>query len=170
MDEVEKIDTNQDMMNILKTGYSGGGKVPRINTNTYEQEFYNTYSFKVFLSERLPNNYTAKGVMERTFPSTCVIGKPELNLKDVLLTQGKRGNQYLMELKEEILELRKSLFINRLIHAYENRPEIDIGVVNRDKEVCEGLTLFYGSSCSNGSRRDISILFRSKAWKQSKLF
>jgi hypothetical protein len=144
MDEVEKIDTNQDIMNILKTGYSYNGKVPRVNSNTYEQEFFYTYSFKVFLSERLPNN-SARGFMDRTFAITCIIGNPELSIKEVLQIHGKKGNQYQRELQEEILELRKSLFTFRLTHAYENRLEVDIGLTNRDKELCEGLSLFYGS-------------------------
>lgn len=146
LDEVEKIDTNQDIMNILKTGYSYGGKVARINMNSYEPEFFNTYSFKMFLPERLPNSSTAKGVLDRTFAITCITGNPQYSIKEVLQIHGKRGNQELIELKEEINDLRKSLFLFRLVRAYENWPEINTGLTNRDKELCEGLQFFYGSS------------------------
>ncbi len=145
MDEVEKIDNNQDMMNILKTGYTIEGKVPKINTNTYEQEFFNTYSFKVFLSERLPSNYIAKGVLDRTFSITCLIGYPKFNLKDVLVNPGKQGNRFVKELYQEIDDLRKLLFAYRLLNAYTNIADIDMGLKNRDKELCEGLALFFGS-------------------------
>ncbi len=60
MDESERIDESRDLMNIFKTGYTFGGKVAKINMNSYEQEFFNTYSFKVFLGERLPNKSKAK--------------------------------------------------------------------------------------------------------------
>ncbi|MDN5847129.1 MAG: hypothetical protein L0H53_12750 [Candidatus Nitrosocosmicus sp.] len=145
MDEIENIDGNQAIMNILKTGYTTKGKVPKINTNTLDQEFFNTYSLKVFLSERLPHNYTARGVLDRTFAITCLLGSPKYNIKDVLVSQGKQGNQSIKELDEEINELRKTLFIYRLINAYEERPEIDTGLENRPMELCEGLGLFYGS-------------------------
>jgi hypothetical protein len=146
MDEVEKIDNNVEIMNILKTGYSQGGKVPKVNTNTYNQEFFNTYSPKVFLSERLPHNYTARGVLDRTFPITCVMGTPREDIKEVLMTQGIRGNQYLKELNEEIMNLRNEMFIFRLTHAYERRLDVDIGLKNRDRELCEGATLFFDTS------------------------
>jgi hypothetical protein len=143
MDEVENIDNNQTIMNILKTGYTIQGKVAKINTNTFDQEFFNTYSLKIFLSEKLPHNYKAKGVLDRIFAITCLLGSPKLNIKDVLVSQGKQGNQSKKELAAEIESLRKSLFVYRLIHAYENRPEIDTGLENRDMELCEGLALFY---------------------------
>lgn len=145
MDEVEKIDNNQDLMNILKTGYTIEGKVPKINTNTYEQEFFNTFSFKVFLSERLPSNYIAKGVLDRTFSITCLIGTPKYNLKDVLVSHGKQGNRFVKELRQEIEDLRKLLFAYRLLNAYNDIPDIDVGLKNRDKELSEGLALFFGT-------------------------
>ncbi len=143
MDEIENIENNQTIMNILKTGYTIRGKVAKINTNTFDQEFFNTYSLKIFLSEKLPHNYTARGVLDRTFAITCLLGSPKYNIKDVLVSQGKEGNQSVKELAEEINELRKELFVYRLIHAYEKRPEIDTGLENREMELCEGIALFY---------------------------
>lgn len=169
MDEVEKIDTNQDMMNILKTGYTYNGKVPKINTNTYEQEFFCTYSFKVFLSERLPNN-SARGVMDRAFPITCVIGNPKLSIKDASQIQGKKGNHFLIEQQEEISNLRKLLFVYRLINAYENRPELDTGLKNRDKELCAGLALFYDSEVQQEVEDTFQYFLDQKYWSKENSF
>lgn len=144
MDEIENIDGNQTIMNILKTGYDTKGKVPKINTNTMDQEFFSTFSLKIFLSERLPHNYKAKGVLDRTFAITCILGSPKFNIKDVLVSHGRKGNQSIKALGEEIGNLRKSLFVYRLIHAYNEGPEIDTGLENRDMELCEGLALFFG--------------------------
>lgn len=145
IDEADGIENSEEFMKILKTGYANGGKVPRSHPNSYEQEFYNTYCLKIFLAERFPNGQKAKGLHDRLFPITCLIGSPIESLKDVLVTQGKHGNHKLKKLQTEIINLRKTLFLYRLIHAYDERPDIDTGLKNRDKELCECVTLFYGS-------------------------
>lgn len=146
MDEVERIDNNVEIMNILKTGYSQGGKVPKINTNTLDQEFFNTYSSKIFLSERLPHNYNGRGLLDRTFAISCVMGIPKENIKEVLMTQGNECDQHLKDLRDEIMDLRKEMLVFRLSRAYkEVRPEVDTGLNKRDKELCEGLVLFFGT-------------------------
>ncbi len=68
-----------------------------------------------------------------------------MSLKDVLISQGKRGNQFIKELQAEIEEVRNSLFLYRVVHAYEDRPDIDCGLKNRNKELCEGLQLYYNT-------------------------
>ncbi|HET6590712.1 MAG TPA: hypothetical protein VFG45_11175 [Candidatus Nitrosocosmicus sp.] len=145
MDEADQIDDNNDLMNILKTGYELGGKVPKINPTTYQQEFFNSYSFKAFLAERLPSQYKARGLMDRTFPISCLSGNPQLSFKEILVNQGLSGNKRIKELWNEINDTRKILFGYRLLHAFDNRPEICTGLRNRDKELCECIKLFFDS-------------------------
>lgn len=145
LDEANDIDNNNDKMNALKTGYTINGKVPKINTNNNNsQEFFKTYCLKIFLAETLPSTYKAKGLLDRTFVITCLPGNPQFSIKDILVSQGKLGDRYL-ELREEIMRLRQCLFAYRLIHANDERPDIDIRLKNRDRELLECITLFYDS-------------------------
>jgi hypothetical protein len=61
--EAEKIDQSSDIMAILKTGYRIKKKVAKANTNTWKQEFYWTYCFKVIIGERPLNQSNAKGAL-----------------------------------------------------------------------------------------------------------
>lgn len=145
LDEANDIDDDNDKMNVLKTGYTINGKVPKINiNNNNNQEFFKTYCFKVFLAETLPSTYKARGLLDRTFIITCLPGEPQFSIKDILVSQGKLGDRY-RELREEIMRLRQSLFVYRLIHSNDERPDIDIGLKNRDRELLECITLFYDS-------------------------
>jgi hypothetical protein len=74
LEEAERIDQSQDLMGVLKTGYSYYGKVPRINTNTNKQEFFYSFCFKIIISERAPNQLVAKGVHDRIYPTECYQG------------------------------------------------------------------------------------------------
>lgn len=75
MDEANDIDNNNDKMNVLKTGYTINGKVPKINTNNNnDQEFFKTYNLKVFLAETLPSTHKARGLLDRTFVIICLPG------------------------------------------------------------------------------------------------
>ena len=108
------------------------------------QEFFKTYCLKIFLAETLPSTYKAIGLLDRTFVITCLPGDPQFSIKDMLVSQGKLEDRY-RELRQEIRQLRQSLFVYRLIHANGERPDIDIGLKNRDRELRECITLFYDS-------------------------
>lgn len=145
LDEANDIDNNNDKMNVLKTGYTINGKVPKINTSIDNtQEFFKTYSFKVFLAETIPSTYKARGLLDRTFVITCLPGNPQLSIKDILVNSGNMGNYY-FKLRDEIKDLRQLLFMYRLIHSYDEKIDVDIGLKNRDKELCELISIFYGS-------------------------
>jgi hypothetical protein len=162
LDEANDIDSDKDKMNVLKTGYTITGKVPKININNNNiQEFFKTYCLKVLLAEILPSSYKAKGLLDRTFVLTCLPGNPNLNIKDILVTSGSVGKHYL-KLREEIIHLRESLFVYRLIHLNDERLDIDIGLKNRDRELCECITLFYGSEVQQEVEDSFQELLDSK--------
>jgi hypothetical protein len=62
LDEAEKIDQDNDMMSILKTGYQHNKKVQRINPFG-KQEHFHTFGLKIMLAERSPHPTNAKGVL-----------------------------------------------------------------------------------------------------------
>lgn len=162
IDEANDIDANRDLMNVCNTGYTINGKVAKINTATYEQEFFNTYCLKIFISEKLLDGSKAKGLLDRTFPITCLVGIPKESLKEVLVSNGKYGNIHIKELQEELSEIRNSLFAFRLVNASKRRKEIDMGLKNRDKELCEGIALFYGSSIQKEIEESFQILLDTR--------
>ena len=143
-DEAERIDKISEIMTTLKTGYNIKGKVARTNSNTWKQEFFWTYCFKMIIAERSPNQSDARGVLDRTFIFTSYKGKPQYDIKEVLNPAGDRKRQ---ELLDELTDFRKLMLIYRLIHFKDAIPDIDIGVDGRDKELCKPtIQLFYNTS------------------------
>ena len=67
-----------------------------------------------------------------------------MNLKEVLISKGNRGNQFIKDLQSEIEEVGNRLFLYHLVHAYEDKLDIDCELKNRNKELCEGLQLLQG--------------------------
>lgn len=150
LEESERIDQSQDLMSTLKTGYDLNGRVPRINMNTGAQEFFFSYGIKLIISERSPNQNIAKGVLDRTFPIKCFKGNPKRDIKEALNPTNTGGSEHQKWL-EEIYDLRKLLFMYRLIHFRDPIPDIDIGIVGRDKELVKPvLQLFHGSTTQRG--------------------
>lgn len=144
LEESEKIDQSQDLMSTLKTGYNLFGRVPRINMNTSMQEFFFSYCIKIIITERAPNQNVAKGVLDRTFHITCYKGNPKRDIKEVLNPTNTGGPLHQRWL-EELNDLRKLLFAYRLVHFSDPIPDIDIGIIGRDKELAKPtLQLFNG--------------------------
>lgn len=142
-DEAEKVDQSSDIMAILKTGYHIKKKVAKINTNTWKQEFYLTYCFKIIICERSLSQSNAKGVLDRTFRINTYRGRPTHDIKEVLNPQGNPERQRLLD---ELIDFRKLMLIYRLIHFGDPIPDIDIGIYGRDKELCKPIIqLFYNT-------------------------
>jgi hypothetical protein len=134
MEEAEKIDQFYEIMAILKTGYSRDKKVSKINNLTMTPEFFYTYCFKIIVAERSPGQSVARGVLDRSLIFNCYKGVPQYDIKEVLNptnTGGIENKRLLNELKE----FRNLLLIYRLIHFKDDIPDIDIGIIGRDKEL-----------------------------------
>jgi hypothetical protein len=142
-DEAEKVDQSLDIMGILKTGYHIKKKIARTNNNTWKQEFFFTYCFKMIIAEKSPSQSNAKGVLDRAFIITTYKGVPEYDIKEVLNPAGDKKRQQLLD---ELIEFRKLMLIYRLIHFADPIADIDIGIDGRNKELCKPVVqLFYGS-------------------------
>jgi hypothetical protein len=149
LEEAERIDKSEDLMSILKTGYSFNGRVPRINTNANKQEFFFSFCLKIIVSERSLSQSIAKGVNDRTFLHRCIKGNPKYDIKEVL-NPTDTGGPKKDKLLQELIDFRKLLLIYRLIHFKDPIPDLDIGIVGRDKELAKPLIqLFHNSEAQN---------------------
>jgi len=141
LDEADKIDKSPEMMAILKTGYQLTGKVPKINTNTYRQEFFFTYGLKFIIGEKSMNNTIAKGVLDRTFTFTAHPGDPPFDIKE---TCNHQANASCKGRFNNILSFRKLLLIYRLMHYNDPVEDIETGLRRRNRELVKPLLqLFY---------------------------
>jgi hypothetical protein len=143
LEEAEKIDQNYEMMAVLKTGYTRDGKVDRTNPITLKPEFFNSYCFKIIVAERSPNPDTGKGVVDRSFVHSCFKGFPQLDIKEILNPTNTGGPEH-QALRKRMKRFRNVLMMYRLIHFKDEIPDIDIGIIGRDKELIKPtLQLFH---------------------------
>jgi hypothetical protein len=146
-DEADDIHKKGEKMKIYKTGYNSGQKVPRTDITNFGRKTtaWNTYSFKAFTMEELPDVNIAKGFMDRCFAYHCTRGSPQYDIKEVTNPAG--DNEY-TDLLNELLHHRKLLFAFRLLHYQDPLPNIDLSVKNREKQLCKPvLRLFQDSKC-----------------------
>ena len=147
LEEADRIDKSPELMAILKTGSSRNGRVPKINPNTFKQEFFFSYCQKVIISERSLNHSIAKGVNTRILPINCFKGQTKYDIKEILNPTDTGGSQN-KELMKELEDFRKLLLVYRLMHFKDPIPDLDIGIQGRDKELVKHLIqIFYGSKC-----------------------
>jgi hypothetical protein len=144
-DEAETIDKVPELMGFLKAGYDINGRISRINPFTNKPEYFYAYGQKVIIAERSPDQWRAKGVMDRTFVLHCYRGQPEYDIKEVLVPAGNRRRQRVLD---ELLHLRKLLLVFRLIHFDDPIPDLDIGVQGRNKELCKPLLQLFHNTPS----------------------
>ena len=130
--------------------------------NTGAQEFFFSYGLKLIIAERSPNQNIAKGVLDRTFSIKCFKGNPKRDIKEALNPTNTGGPEHKQWL-EEIHDLRKLLFIYRLVHFKDPIPDLDIGVVGRDKELAKPLLqLFHNARAQNGIAETLQKLLDMK--------
>ena len=114
-------------MAILKTGYARNGRVPKINPNTLQQEFFFSYCQKVIISEKSLNQSIARGVNTRILSINCFKANAKYDIKEILNPTDTGGEQN-KELLKEIEDFRKLLLVYRLIHFKDTIPDLDIGL------------------------------------------
>jgi hypothetical protein len=72
-DEADNIDEDREKMKVYNNGYTVGKPYHRIDTSVGRQQFkFNTYCFKAFAAEKLPDPVMAKGFNQRTRVVVCV--------------------------------------------------------------------------------------------------
>jgi len=124
-DEAQDLDSNKDKIRLYKNSYTRGSKmaivVGKDTANQKRQMYYNTFGFKVFIGENLPND---KGFKERLVILRMNTGFPEANIKRITSEERENFNQ-----------LRNSLLFYKILHIREQLPAIDTGLTNRDEEL-----------------------------------
>ena len=137
-DEADHIADDADKMKIMKTGNEKRGKVPKINMNAVEQKqnWYHTYCFKISIAERSLDQYKAKGLSDRTLCIRCRPGSPRYSIKEIVNYYYRTENDITNELRDELINFRKTMFCFRLLHYRDSFPYNISGLRNRDKELC----------------------------------
>ena len=134
-DEADTIDEDRQKMRIYKNGYITGRPVTKIDTNSPNgrvQYKFNTFCFKAFSAERLPDSLKGKGFNQRILEIPCFYGFPEFDISEVV---NPAGEEKFQELLDELLDIRKLLLIYRLQHYNDKIPDIKTNLKNRERQL-----------------------------------
>jgi hypothetical protein len=119
-DEADNIDQDFDKMRVYKNGYTTGIPYHRTDTTVGRQQLkFNTFCFKAFAAEKLPDSVTAKGFNQRTIELPCVYGLPQFDISELVNPAGEEEYQCLLN---ELLQVRNNLLLYRLLHFHEKIP------------------------------------------------
>jgi hypothetical protein len=130
-DEADDIDEDYDKMRVYKNGYITGRPVLRTDTSTGRRQLkLNTFCFKAFAAEKLPDSTRAKGFNDRVIELPCMYGFPQYDISEII---NSAGDNEFQELLDELLELRNTLLIYRLLHFSDKIPNVKLNIVNREQ-------------------------------------
>ncbi len=159
-DEADDIGQDKDKQRILKTGYSRGGSVPKIefsSNGARTQKPFLTFCHKWLAMEELPDERRIKGVLDRSFIFKFLAGDVRYNIKDVVNDPDSEGYK-------QLFHLRKLLFVFRFLHFGDKFSEVKINVKNRNAELIKPLLgLFYNTKALEKIRKALSILIKEKS-------
>jgi hypothetical protein len=143
-DEADNVDENHEKMRIYKNGYTVGFPVLRTDTTYGRKQYkFNTFCFKAFAAEKLPDIMQAKGFNQRVVELYCTFGFPKYDISEISSPAGAEEYQSLLD---ELMELRKILLIYRLIHFNDKVPNIELNISNREKQLFKPvLRVFQGT-------------------------
>jgi hypothetical protein len=84
-DEADNIDEDREKMKVHKNGYTTGFPYHRTDTSSGRQQLkFNTFCFKAFAAEKLPDSVKAKGFKQRIIELPCVYGSPKYDISEVV--------------------------------------------------------------------------------------
>ena len=132
-DEADRIDEDREKMAIYKNGNITGRPVARTDTSFGRKQLkLNTYCFKAFAAERLPDAVKAKGFNQRIIELPCLYGFPQYDISEVANPAGEEEYQSLLD---ELNETRNLLLMYRLLHFNDKIPNIKLNIENREKQL-----------------------------------
>jgi hypothetical protein len=132
-DEADNIDEDREKMKINKNGYTTGHPVHRTDTSFGRKQLkFNTFCFKAFAAERLPDLVKAKGFNQRTIELPCIYGFPQYDISEVANPAGEEEYEGLLD---ELIETRNDLLVYRLLHFKDKIPDIKLNIHNREKQL-----------------------------------
>jgi hypothetical protein len=159
-DEADDIGENKDKQRILKTGYANGETVPKVEfsrNGKRNQNPYFTFCHKWLAMEEIPDEREIRGVLDRSFIFKFLVGDVQYNIKDVVKDENS-------ELFKELSDLRKTLFVFKILHQKDEFEDIKLNIKNRNAELTKPLLrLFNGSECLESIRESLSILINEKS-------
>jgi hypothetical protein len=132
-DEADNIDEDHDKMRIYKNGNTTGIPISRTDTSFGRTQLrFNTFCFKAFAAERLPDSVKAKGFNQRIIELPCAYGFPQYDISEVANPAGEEQYEKLLE---ELSTMRNVLLIYRLLHFQTKIPDIKLNINNREKQL-----------------------------------
>jgi hypothetical protein len=133
-DEASDLDNDYHKQKILKSGYTSGGTVPKIDfpNGKRSQAPYNVYGMKWLAMEELPDSRKTKGIFDRSFLYKFIAGHVDYNIKDIIKNAGDPKSK---PLYDELVDLHKLLFAFRLVRYNDIVPDIQINIENRNAEL-----------------------------------
>jgi hypothetical protein len=169
-DEIDNIDEQEEKKRIYKAGYKKGTKVSRIyelsnNKKKSNQQGFYTFGFKAFSAEKQPSLQKSKGFIERLLTLKCSPGNPQYDISEV---HNEAGDELHRELLNELLDIRKLIFIYRLLHHNHSYPDLKLTVTNRDKQLSKPLIRLFQNTKVVDEIIESIILFSRKERKESK--
>jgi len=130
--------------NLIKSGYCAGGSVPKTELEGgRSQDNWLVYCHKWFALEELKEDKYTKGILDRSFKLHMIPGDVQYNIKDLLTPAGDPVYQ---QLREELDDLRKSLFCFRLKHHDDQRLQVKLNVTGRTAELTNPLIRLFQDS------------------------
>jgi hypothetical protein len=163
-DEADDIDRDKDKQRILKTGYANGGSVPKIefsSNGSRSQKPYLTFCHKWLAMEEIPDERKIKGVLDRSFIFKFLAGEIQYNIKDVQKDENS-------ELYGKLMDLRKTIFIFKILHQKDKFEDIQLNIKNRNAELTKPLLrLFNHTQSLDKIRNSLSILINEKSKMKS---
>jgi hypothetical protein len=169
-DEADDISHDKDKRNTIKTGYSSGGSIPKVETEGgRKQSNWLTYCHKWFAMEELPNDKNMKGILDRSLVLKFVTGNPQYNIKEVIRT-GKDPEYE--PLYEKLMEIRKILFCYRLLHREDQILNVKLNVKNRTAELTKPLIRFFNKAPLTRQRilEDLSLFINERNQNKKSTF
>lgn len=132
-DEADDLDEDRDRLRIYKAGYITGIFVHRMDTTFGRVQLkLRTFGFKAFTAEGLPDARIAKGFIQRCIIFYCKAGNPTYDIVEVIKT-GR--DKKLEQLLNDFMKLRNLLLIYRLLHYYDEIPDLKLNIKNREKQL-----------------------------------
>jgi hypothetical protein len=141
VDEANRLEDDSFLLDVLKVGYKGSTKVPRVmdaQSSESKVEYFYAFCFKIIAAEHLPAHWKTGGFLSRCLLIHTSPGNPPLDISDIVDNAGDQKNVKVML---ELSKLRKLLFAYRLLHYHEPIPDIGgiKGIFGRDRELIKPL-------------------------------
>jgi hypothetical protein len=132
-DEADSIDEDRAKMGIYKDGATTNVHVFRTDISFGRKQLrYKTFCFKAYAAEELPDVRKAKGFRQRCITFNCTHGSPKHDIAEVIEPGGDRR---LSQLLNDLFKLRNMLLVYRLLHYYDEIPNVELNIKDREKQL-----------------------------------